>query len=155
MSDYYPAEICLNGHVISACETGIETYCSDCGSKTISQCPSCNTPIRGDFNDEYTVFIQKYNAPAYCYACGNPFPWTKSQIEAITELIEFDEQLSVDKKSYMSNNIDALTTDNPKTKVVATKFKFYLSEAANATGNAIKDILVDIISETAKKIIFG
>lgn len=155
MSGYYPAEICLNGHVISSSSKNVETYCSDCGAKTISSCPSCNTPIRGKYNDEYVVYVQEYKAPAYCFSCGNPFPWTQSRIDAINELIEFDNQLSNDKKSYINNNINALTVDTPKTKVVATKIKFYLSETANATGNAIKDILVDIISETAKKIIFG
>ena len=155
MSGYYSAQICLNGHIISEYENNIETYCSKCGSKTISSCPSCNTPIRGAYNNEYSLYDEKYNLPAYCFACGKPYPWTQLHIEAITELINFDNQLSDDEKLYMSNNINTLTTDNPKTKVVATKFKFYLSEAANATGNAVKDILVDIISETAKKIIFG
>lgn len=155
MSGYYPAQICLNGHVISDWKNNVETYCSDCGAKTISACPNCNTPIRGDYNDEYALYTTEYKRPSYCFACRNPFPWTQSSIEAIQELIDFDEQLSQEGKDYIDNNISALTTDIPKTKVVATKFKYYLSETANATGNAVKDILVDIISETAKKIIFG
>lgn len=155
MSNYYPAEICLNGHVISSYSTNIEKYCSNCGAKTISSCPSCNTPIRGKYNADNVVILQDYKAPSYCFSCGKPFPWTQSRIDAIAELIEFDNQLSKDEKLYISNNVNELTIDTPKTKVVATKVKFYLSEAATATADAIKDILVEIISESAKKIIFG
>lgn len=155
MSNYYPAQICLNGHVISSCETGVEKYCSDCGAETISNCPSCNTLIRGSYNDEYALYISEYKRPAYCFACGNPFPWTQSNLEAIQELIDFDEQLSKEEKSYIDNNISALTTDTPKTKVVATKFNVFLKKAGTVTASAVRDILVDIASETAKKIIFG
>ena len=153
MSDYCPAEICMNGHVISKFKTGVETYCSNCGAKTISKCPSCGSAIRGAYDNTYDFGLD-YKCPSYCYSCGNPYPWTKSQIEAVTELLVLDQQLSVDKKEYISSNINSLTNDAPKTKAVATKVKLYLSEAAT-TGNAIKDILVDILSETAKKIIFG
>lgn len=154
MPGYYPAQICLNGHVISTCENNVETYCSDCGAKTISACPNCNTPIRGDYNDEYIVYTNEYKRPSYCFACGNPFPWTQSSLKSIQELIDFDKQLSEEEKSYIDNNISALTTDTPRTKVVATKLNVFLKKAGTVTVSAVRDILVDIASETAKKIIF-
>ncbi len=152
---YEDAQICCNGHVISSSKKNVEKFCSQCGSTTISECPNCNAPIRGS---EYTpgiIAVFPYVAPDYCYNCGAPYPWTKSKIEAIQELLDFDGSLSLDEKDYINKNFNSLTTDTPKTKVVATKFKYYLSEVASSTGEAIKDILVDIISETAKKIIFG
>lgn len=155
MSNYYPAEICLNGHVVSDNEKNIETYCSICGAKTISSCPSCNSPIRGQYNSEFVLLDETYVLPKYCYACGKAYPWTQSSIEAIQELVELDEQLSEEEKNYIDNNISALTTEVPKTKVVATKVKLFLKKAGTTTATAIKDILVDVASETAKRTIFG
>lgn len=47
MSRYYSAQICLNGHTISSYGNGDEKYCSSCGSEIISNCPNCNSHIRG------------------------------------------------------------------------------------------------------------
>lgn len=152
---YRDAQICCNGHVISSSSKNVEKFCSECGSATISECPNCNTSIRGSEYFPGVIGIAPYTVPSYCYNCGSPYPWTKSKLEAIQELLDFDESLSPDKKDYINENINSLTSDTPKTKVVATKIKHYLSEMAISTGEAIKDILVDIISETAKKIIFG
>ena len=154
MANYYPAEICLNGHVISSCRNNIEKYCSICGAKTISICPSCQVPIRGELNTDI-IIVKDYVLPAYCFNCGQPFPWTQSKIDAINELMELDEQLSVDEKSYISQNINSIISDTPKTKVVATKFGILFKKAGKITASAIRDILVDIASESAKKIIFG
>lgn len=152
---YDKAQICLNGHVISSSSTNVEKYCSICGSETIDKCPNCDIPIRGNENIPGVIVVYKYNVPSYCYNCGNPFPWTKSKLEALQELIDFDDQLSSDEKLFMHDNVKSLTVDVPRTKVVATKFSIFLKKAGVATSSAIRDILVDIVSESAKKIIFG
>lgn len=154
MSKYYNAQICLNGHTISSYSSNESDYCSECGEKTISNCPNCNANIRGKMNIDGIVDFSDYIPPKYCPDCGTPYPWTKSKLEAITELIEFDKNLSADEKSYINNNIQALTVDSPKTTVVATKFSYFLKKASSATISATRDILVEIASEAAKKIIF-
>lgn len=95
-----------------------------------------------------------YIVPSYCCDCGKPYPWTQLQLEAISELVEFDDQLSNEDKHYINTNISSITTETPKTKVVATKLNAFLRKAGSATTSAIRDILVDIASESAKKIIF-
>lgn len=154
MSKYYNAQICLNGHTISYYSSNESDYCPDCGAKTISKCPNCNSDIRGKEYVEGVVYISEYILPSYCPDCGNPYPWTQSKLDAIKELIEFDENLSNDEKSYINDNIQVLTIDTPKTTVVATKFKHYLKKAGSVTVSATRDILVEIASEAAKKIIF-
>lgn len=152
--NYHTAQICLNGHAIDCYSANEEKFCSKCGAETIQKCPNCNEIIRGKVRDAGFVDCTKYITPDYCYNCGKPYPWTQSKLEAMKELIEFDEELSSEEKSYMSENIQNLTIDTPKTKVVATKFGMFLRKAGSFTGNAIRDILVDIASEAAKKIIF-
>ena len=155
MSRYYNAQICLNGHVISYFSSNESDYCPDCGAKTIISCPSCNTNIRGkERPDPGIIAVYDYILPKYCYNCGQPYPWTKSHLDAIQELIEFDENLSAEEKSYINDNVQSLTIDTPKTTVVATKFNYYLKKAGSATISATRDILVEIASEAAKKIIF-
>lgn len=149
------AQICCNGHVVSSSKKDIEKFCSQCGSATISECQNCNASIRGREYEPGVIAVYPYTVPAYCYNCGAPYPWTKAKFEAMKELIEFDSELSAEEKSYMSDNLEDLTVDTPKTKVVATKFNIFLRKVGSVTASAIRDILVDIASETAKKIIFG
>ena len=100
------------------------------------------------------VVLSKYIPPNYCHDCGFPYPWTKSKLEAIQELIEFDDKLSENEKTYITNNLTSLTVDTPKTKVIATKFKQFLHDVGETTAESFREILVDVLSETAKKIIF-
>ena len=154
MSNFYNAQICLNGHVISYYSEDIEKFCSQCGAKTITSCPNCGTNIRGMKDYDIPTIGAVYTLPSYCPECGSPYPWTQSKLDAMKELIDFDENLSPDEKDYMNSNLKDLTVDTPKTKVVATKFKSYLRKAGTAVASSIREILVDIASEAAKKIIF-
>ena len=52
MGRYYTQLVCMNGHQITdrlETFTGMKNFCSDCGSKTISCCQQCNSPISGDY----------------------------------------------------------------------------------------------------------
>lgn len=160
MSYYHVAQICLNGHVITDTYDQNpefrQNFCNKCGEKTITKCPNCKSNIRGDYEVEGICFIGSTmdTAPAYCYNCGSPYPWTKTALESTQELLALESTLSSDELSYLSENLSSIIVDTPKTKVVATKFKISLSKISSTTASAIKDILVDIASETAKKIIF-
>lgn len=56
MDEYYSAQICLNGHVISRMTDVLDSeslYCKECGEKSIISCPSCNAQIRGIYKGEF------------------------------------------------------------------------------------------------------
>lgn len=153
--NFYNAYICLNGHVSSSYkEKANETYCKHCGEAIINTCPHCNSPIRGDEIPDGIVFVSHYDPPAYCYNCGKAFPWTERKLEALQELVEFDENMQQEQKEYIINNSSSLVVDTPKSKVVATKFKSFLSKASSATASVVRDIIVDVASEAVKKTIY-
>lgn len=113
--------------------------------------------IRGRYEVPDVVFItaNKTPAPSYCYNCGNPYPWTESALESAKELLALENILSQDELDYFNENMPSITVDTPKTKVVATKLNMYISKASSVVGSTLKDIIVEIGSETAKKIILG
>jgi hypothetical protein len=160
MGHYETAQICENGHVITANysknSSSHQAFCDLCGIKTITVCPSCNANIRGRYKSDGVINIHSDNlpTPSFCYNCGNPYPWTKASFDATLELLELESNLSPEELAYLNENMSSLTVDTPKTKVVATKFKIALSKVGSTTASAIKDILVEIASEAAKKIIF-
>jgi hypothetical protein len=152
------AQICLNGHVIN--ESTKESpefnqkFCADCGQPTITECQNCKNPIQGKYHMPNFVGGEPMSAPAFCPNCGNPYPWTEAKLKAARELVlEFDG-LDNTEKEALSRSLDDLVRDTPSTPVAATRFKKLAVKIGKEGAGALKDIVVDILSETAKKIIW-
>jgi len=160
MSNYDIAMICLNGHVINSRARRFPQwnaeYCEKCGSKTIVKCEQCHAFIRGKYGDPDPTGYHEttYIKPKFCQKCGHPYPWTKASIKAVKEFIEEELDLSKDDKTTLASSVDILACDNPQTQVVASRFKRIASNIGSESLKAFKDILVNVLSETAKKIIF-
>ena len=156
---YETAQICLNGHVItSGTESfgqGMQEFCDICGKRTITECPECKSSIRGKYKNPDIVDLLDFDAPNFCFACGKPFPWTESKLDATRELIEMESKLDDKDKEILKNSLDDIITENPKTRLAATKFKLIMGKVGKETGKALLDITVDIASETAKRIVLG
>lgn len=157
MSGYHNAQICKNGHVITSYADHYtyakENYCSKCGSETITKCLNCSSNIRG--REKEYGYLGEYKAPSYCYNCGKPYPWTKASLEAAQELLALENILSPNELDYFNENMSSILVDTPKSKVIATKLKIFINKASSVVGSTLKDIIVEIGSETAKKIILG
>ncbi|OIO75840.1 MAG: hypothetical protein AUJ85_01890 [Elusimicrobia bacterium CG1_02_37_114] len=159
MSDFDTAQICLNGHIICS---GIKVhpekkqkYCQLCGSETITKCNHCSTDIRGNYTPgQYNPTPMDKIPPPYCYSCGKPFPWTESKINSIKELTDEIESLTNEDKESLKNSIADIISNTPRTELGANRIKKYLSKAGKEVSQGFRDILVDIASETAKKILF-
>ena len=91
--------------------------------------------------------------PAFCMDCGAPFPWTKEKLGIARELISDIRELDNEEKENFYRSIEDITKESPRTQLAAIKVKGYLAKAGNVVGGAIRDIVVDIASETAKKMI--
>ncbi|NEZ50199.1 DUF2321 domain-containing protein [Clostridium botulinum] len=157
MGYYKTSIICENGHLVTGDSNGNNIdnkYCRKCGAKTITSCLKCETPIRGRYKIEGFADLTSYNyVPSYCHNCGEPYPWTKSALEASKILINEDENLTNDEKQQFCESIPDLLVEEstPRTKVAIVRFKKFLGKAATYTADGIKDIFIDVASETIKK----
>ncbi len=149
------AQVCMNGHMVNSSSKDYpefnKKFCSDCGAKTITKCTSCDSPIRGRYRDSMSVSDTPVSR--FCENCGKSYPWVLTKIEAARELAdEFD--LSDDDKELLKKSIDEIVTETPKTEVGAIRFKKIMVKLGKESAEGFKKILIDIISETAKKILY-
>lgn len=157
MGGFGIGQVCLNGHAI----TGFyqpggpfsEDFCSDCGQRTITACEGCGSPIKGDYDaSEDEIFTSVvYLAPRYCTTCGAPFPWTASAIEAAKELADEIDGIGEDARSKAKDSFVDLASDTPKTQLAIVRVKKLLAAAAPAVADGLKQVLVSIATDTAKK----
>lgn len=157
MGYYATSIICKNGHLISGNSNGNTAnnkYCTKCGSETITACLNCNTPIRGKYKADGVLDLTKYDyVPSYCHNCGISYPWTKTALETASLLINEDENLnSLEKQQFCETLPDLIVeSPTPKTQLAIVRFKKFINKAATYTADGIRDIFVDIASETIKK----
>ncbi len=77
------------------------------------------------------------------------------KIDAAVELAEITANLSNDEVKQFRSDLEELTKNSPKAQVSAYRFKETMKKVGSATASGVRDIVVDVLSETAKKIIWG
>ncbi len=157
---YDVAQVCLNGHMINdACKHSPETcedHCSRCGDPTIRACRFCNTPTRGRYFVPGVVDLSGPGTPSrFCHKCGKPYPWTSRKLEAAKAYALDLQALTPDERMQLTQSLDDLVKDTPMAQVAAGRFKRLAAKAGGEAPGFFKDILVDLVSETAKKVIWG
>jgi hypothetical protein len=108
--DYYgSAEYCERGDLTCEClPPGVQqrnARCEECGSKTLSVCPSCGTTILGHrvVGPDETRGGTRWHGPLmkprprYCRGCGKPFPWTTRALETVALRINETEAPDTEK----------------------------------------------------------
>jgi hypothetical protein len=152
------AQICLNGHVINSASKSspecCQEFCAKCGTKTIKACPACGTDIRGYYHVQGVVGYFEYQVPRFCHACGKAYPWTETSLEAAKRYALELQSLNQEERTQLAAALDDLVRDSPKTPVAASRFKRLASKAGKETAEAFKAILVEVVSEAAKKSIW-
>lgn len=78
------AQICLNGHIITA-STILKPHlqrdsCEQCGAETITACPHCHEPIIGECHIPGYNPLFGYSVPVCCPECGEAYPWAKKPL---------------------------------------------------------------------------
>jgi hypothetical protein len=163
MAGYDVAQICMNGHVANPASRAYpdpqRKFCAHCGAPLVQHCKACGAEIKGiyvDINSLYTENpARSYRPPGYCEKCGEPFPWTESKIGAAKDLIELAEKLNDTEKATLAADLPDLVRDTPRTQVAATRFKKLAAKVGGGIAAALRDVIVDIASEAAKKVILG
>ncbi|KRB42058.1 DUF2321 domain-containing protein [Phenylobacterium sp. Root700] len=160
MGTYRVAQVCPNGHVATSSADQYrelrEEFCSKCGEATTTACPGCNASIRGYYYVEGVLSIgREYEPPAFCHACGKPFPWTERKVAAAVELVEVGGDLSSEEVAQFRSDLNEMTKDSPKTQIASLRFKKVMAKVGGGVASGVRDIVIDVLSETAKKAIWG
>ena len=154
--EFDEAQICLNGHVANPYYRTVaernRKFCSRCGESAIHACPECCHAIRGK-GISVAYASTRYQAPLYCEDCGQPFPWTSRSIQAVLDLAALE--LTKEDQEILQHNVEDVVKDAPSTRVAAIRIKTVLVRAGGTLSESIRELLVDIASETAKKVIWG
>lgn len=155
-SGFDTAQICINGHEINASmrlsPEFNEKFCATCGAETITACPECKAPIRGQLRGSYSA---TYKAPRFCHGCGKALPWTASALQAARMYAEELNELSSEERQQLKGTLDDLVKDTPATPLAAARFKKLLRKAGSGALEVMRKLVIDIASETAKKAITG
>jgi hypothetical protein len=159
MGTYHVAEVCPNGHVsTSSADTSPELrekFCSSCGESTMTQCPYCGSTIRGFYFIEGVFSFNEYTPPAHCHNCGGAFPWTVRKVEGAVELVEVGGGLTDSEIVQLRNDLTELTKDSPKMQVASLRFRKAMAKVGSTVAQGVRDVVVDVLSEAAKKSIWG
>ena len=158
-SHYDLAQICENGHVANSSARDYpisnQDHCDKCGSRTITACPACETEIRGTHHVPDVIRLRRYRAPAFCYKCGEPFPWTATSLRAAEEMADEMDALSDDEKESLKKTLPDLVRENPRARLAETRFKKLMKKAGREGVEGMRGLLTDIVSETVRKTLFG
>jgi hypothetical protein len=155
-SGFDTAQVCINGHEVNA-STRLspefnEKFCSTCGSETITACPTCKAPIRGHVRGSLAT---SYTPPKFCSGCGKAFPWTASTLHAARMYADELSDLTPEERQLLKGALDDLVKDTPATPLAAARFKKLLQKAGAGVLEAMRKLVIDIVSDTAKKAITG
>jgi len=95
----------------------------------------------------------RYTPPSFCPDCGKPYPWTEAKLKAARELTDLLEGLSQEEREILKKSFGDIVRDTPQTKVAAAQFKRLAAKVGKIAAEQLRELVVDIASETAKKII--
>jgi len=154
---YDEALVCANGHTINDAvklrPIHNKKFCTACGAAAIAKCTGCGAAIRGDYHVSGVIAGSSFQVPAYCHECGAAYPWTEARLRAASELIELSEADAGEQKA-LKEALPALAGDTPQAKVAATRMRRFLTGAGKQVGDTMKQLLVDVVAESVKKILF-
>jgi hypothetical protein len=155
---YDIAQVCLEGHMVNSSTQNYpqhnRKHCAKCGEVTITACPKCNSSIQGHYYVPRVASMPHARAPLHCHNCGEAFPWTRRRKEAAIELFLEESNLNGEEAEEVRQDIDALVRETSRSPVAASRFKKKFAKLGKATAESVRGILVEIVSESAKKMIW-
>lgn len=135
------AAVCAEGHVFSWFLDPSEEigFCRKCGGAILTTCPACNAILPGD--GEMLKWVPYH---AYCGSCGNPYPWTASDINrakrAIAEAAEA-EGWSSEVITRAGELVDEIVADRATASSVRAGVQWLQHRGAQSATQAIVDTM--------------
>lgn len=91
------------------------------------------------------------SVPNFCHACGRPYEWTVRQVQAAKDLADEIEGIEDAEREKAKESFIDLTSDTPQTTVAAARIKKLMAKAGPAIGSGLREIVVSIATDAAKK----
>lgn len=154
------AQICRNGHVVNAATKKRpkhnRDYCEECGQPTITECPSCDASIPGEYHVPNVVSLSgsDFEAPDFCGDCGDAYPWMAEQLDAARELAREMEGLDADERDLLEESLDDIVQETPRTELAAKRVKELMAKAKGPGAQALTSILSNIATKAAMGLLF-
>jgi hypothetical protein len=150
------AQVCLNGHIVNPnvedTPQDNRTFCGRCGAATILACPSCDAPLDGTYYGGFTIIPS--HPENFCHGCGRPYPWTEAALKAARELADELDDLSPEERETLKKSLDDIVADTPRTQLAVNRVKGLLGKAGQEAAGTFKGIVVSIVTEAAKKMLW-
>ena len=152
------AQVCLNGHLINETydqHTGsADNYCFQCGAKTITACPNCNTPLRGYYEVEDLVVLgQETQVESYCYHCGSPYPWTEKALTNAKLIIQEESSIPKEQRDALIESLPDVIAETPGTSLASVRINKFFANASEFTRDAFKQFVIEFGCELLLKLI--
>jgi len=96
-----------------------------------------------------------YTVPRFCHNCGKPYPWTRRGLDAVKSLADELDELELADREKLKRSFDELVADTPATGLAVMRVKKVLTKLKSHTASVIRDVLVQIATEAAKRSLFG
>jgi len=75
-------------------------------------------------------------------------------LSAARELVRELDKLNENERGILSRSLDDLVRDTPNTAVTALRFKQLVAKAGRDATEGLKTILIEVLAESAKKLIW-
>lgn len=147
---YLGLAICDNGHMQTAMlRPGMvpDKFCKRCGKPVLTKCPRCNARLRGaPYN---AVSAPGFRAPDYCPECGNPLPWTISELNKAKQAIEQhakEQNVSdadAEAATRLIENMASRSTTGDEEKKART-----IAEKFGSAGRFMYELFTDLAAKT-------
>jgi hypothetical protein len=152
-------QVCLNGHIVNqqvvAERDHCQAFCGTCGKPTIAACRRCRASIRGVYHVSGSYVVETMPVLAYCLHCGRAYPWTDRRVQAAKELANELAQLKPPERELLKRSIEELLDDTPRTQLAVVRFKRLVAKAGPEAGIALREMLVNVVSEAVRRAIWG
>lgn len=149
------------------------SHCPQCGQSCISTCPSCGAPIHGDcyepqpvyglrcefsphgnFDSAYSYGPEEFKeavvapctVPAYCHACGSPYPWTALLLSEAGRIVDLMDELTAEQKAALKKCFPSMLSDMPTTpgdSLIAAKL---LQSVSSIAKTALQNLLAEHVT---------
>ena len=134
MGTYRTAQVCKNGHVITSNihnSAHLSNFCPECRAETITSCPNCNTPIRGEYDVPGVISFSTYTPPKY-----------------------MQDQLTEEEKKHFMSYLPVIFSETPQSEVSALQLKLLFNKLPSEISSLAKRLISDAISEGIRNILF-